>query len=86
MDNTTKEKIKAWTPLGRPVIEISDAEHPEQKSFDAFARLWQEISTAISWPCKANAGNDGTVRHSRERCAYLIFNYALAGQPEADSC
>nr|WP_320015261.1 thioredoxin family protein [uncultured Desulfobacter sp.] len=49
MDNTTKEQIKAWTPLGRPTLIIADTEHPEQKRFEAFARQWQEISTSISW-------------------------------------
>jgi len=49
MDNTTKERIKAWTPLGRPTLRIADTEHPEQKKFKAFARQWQEISTSISW-------------------------------------
>ena len=49
MDNTTKEQIKAWTPLGCPTLSIAATEHPEQKSFEAFARQWQEISTSISW-------------------------------------
>lgn len=49
MDNMTKERIKAWTPLGRPTLSIADTEHPEQKRFEAFARQWQEISASISW-------------------------------------
>ncbi len=49
MDNTTKERIRAWTPLGRPALSIADTEHPEQKRFEAFARQWQEISASISW-------------------------------------
>ena len=49
MDNTTKEQIKAWTPLGRPTLSIADTEHPEQKTFEIFARQWQAISTSISW-------------------------------------
>lgn len=49
MDNMTKERIKAWTPLERPTLSIADTEHPEQKSFEAFARQWQEISASISW-------------------------------------
>ena len=49
MDNTTKERIKAWTPLGRPTLRIADTDHPEQKTFETFARQWQEISTSISW-------------------------------------
>ncbi len=49
MDNMTKEQIKAWTPLGRPVLGIADTEHPEQKTFEAFARQWQEISDSMSW-------------------------------------
>lgn len=49
MNNTTKEHIKTWTPLGRPTLSIADTEHPEQKTFEAFARQWQEISDSISW-------------------------------------
>jgi hypothetical protein len=49
MDNMTKERIKAWTPLGRPTLGIANTEHPEQKKFESFARQWQEISAAISW-------------------------------------
>jgi hypothetical protein len=49
MDNTTKEQIKAWTPLGRPTLSIANTEHPEQKQFEGFARQWQEISDSISW-------------------------------------
>ena len=49
MDNMTKERIKAWTPLVRPTLGIADTKHPEQKSFKTFARQWQEISASISW-------------------------------------
>lgn len=49
MDNMTKERIKAWTPLGRPTLGIANTEHPEQKKFESFARQWQEISASISW-------------------------------------
>ncbi|WP_035235543.1 thioredoxin family protein [Desulfobacter vibrioformis] len=49
MDNITKERIRAWTPLGRPALSIAATEHPEQKRFEAFARQWQEISASISW-------------------------------------
>lgn len=49
MDNKTKDLIKAWTPLGRPVLGIAQTDHPEQKSFEAFAGQWQEISDSISW-------------------------------------
>ena len=49
MDNMTKKRIKAWTPLGRPTLSIADTEHPEQKRFEAFIRQWQEISASISW-------------------------------------
>lgn len=49
MDDTTKKRIKAWTPLGRPIIAIANTEHPGQKIFKAFARQWQEISDCISW-------------------------------------
>lgn len=49
MDDTAKERIKAWTPLGRPALSIADTEHLEQKTFETFARRWQEISDSISW-------------------------------------
>jgi len=49
MDNMTKERIKAWTPLGHPALGIADTEHPGQAQFETFARQWQEISASISW-------------------------------------
>ena len=49
MDETTKERIEAWTPLGRPTLSIADTEHLEQKTFETFARHWQEVSDALSW-------------------------------------
>ncbi|WP_321418225.1 thioredoxin family protein [uncultured Desulfobacter sp.] len=49
MDNTTKERIKSWTPLGRPILDIAETEHTEQKRFETFAGQWQEISDSISW-------------------------------------
>ena len=49
MDDTTRERIEAWTPLGRPTLSIADTEHLEQKTFETFARRWQEVSDSISW-------------------------------------
>jgi len=49
MDNATKERIKSWAPLGRPILDIAETKHPEQKRFETFARQWQEISDSISW-------------------------------------
>jgi hypothetical protein len=49
MDDRTKGRIEAWTPLGRPTLSIADTEHLEQKTFETFARQWQEVSDSISW-------------------------------------
>jgi hypothetical protein len=49
MDDRTKERIEAWTPLGRPTLSIADTEHLEQKTFETFARQWQEFSESIAW-------------------------------------
>ncbi|WP_020586010.1 thioredoxin family protein [Desulfobacter curvatus] len=57
MDNTTKEQIKAWTPLGRPTLLIANTEHSEQKTFETFARQWQDLSDSISWTDSSQSGD-----------------------------
>lgn len=57
MDNKTKERIKAWTPIGRPVVGIAKTEHPEQKRLETFAGQWQEISNSISWTNDSQPGD-----------------------------